>query len=59
MLNLNKRDIKLSEEQRKAVERELSAGNNVELFYCDKGVVIKRIRRETVKQNITPINKTD
>ena len=52
---MKKIEVKLSDAEIQAVERELSAGNNVEMFHCDKGLIIKRIRRETVKQNNEPV----
>lgn len=48
----DKINIILSEEQKKAIEDELSKENNVEIMNTPKGVIIKRIKRETV--NISP-----
>lgn len=41
--------IKLTEQQKKAIEAELMKQNNVELINTPKGIIIKRIKRETVK----------
>jgi hypothetical protein len=54
---MKKEKVTFTDEEIKAIERELSAGHNVEIFNCDKGTIIKRIRRETIKPNTEPVKK--
>lgn len=51
-MSSGKVDVILSEEQKRLIEAELSKENNVEIMNTPKGVIIKRIKRETV--NICP-----
>ena len=44
----NKTAVILSEEQKRLIEAELTKENNVEIINTPKGVIIKRIKRETV-----------
>ena len=54
---MSKEIVKMTEEQREAVEKELTDGHNVEMWSRNGDIIIKRIDRRTVQVNNSPDNK--
>lgn len=51
---MSKELVKMTDEQLKAVEKELSDGHNVEMWTRNGDIIIKRIDRKTVQVNSKP-----